>query len=230
LLKEAKGENKTVEVSSELELPMLIKYRDPTIDGIEDEDEKFKADVASRPDESTLDDYSRTPVGDFGKALLRGMGWGEGVPIGLTNPKVVEPLEFAQRPGYRSGLGASLETHAPPKRKRRLKPGEKAEDFEAKVLAPNADGSARHTKSLDEKLIPISKLGLQKGSLVSIVSGKHDGLNAWVVQISGDDVIVRLESSGEEVGVQKSDVSIVNRQSLSQDHPALSFMEEEDKK
>jgi G patch domain/KOW motif-containing protein len=57
------------------------------LDEIEDEEQRFKADVASRPDEASLEDYEKIPVEAFGKALLRGMGWSEGTPIGKTNAK-----------------------------------------------------------------------------------------------------------------------------------------------
>jgi len=174
-------------------------------------------------------------VDAFGKALLRGMGWSEGAPIGVTNPKVVLPMEFVSRPGYRTGLGASLETHAPPSRKKRkLKPGEKEEDFEVKVLPPNADGTIRHVKGLDEKLVPLSKIGLRQGALVGIVSGPHDGLYARVVKLfdGSDDVIVRLETSSEEVVVSKSDLSahMMNQSSLAKNHPALEFLEKDEKR
>jgi len=226
LLKEAKGELKTVKVSKEIELPMLIKYRDPLIDGIEDETEKFKKDVESRPEVSSLEDYEKVPIDLFGKALLRGMGWSEGTPIGLTNPKVVEPIEFSQRPGFRAGLGASVESILPPTRKKRkLKPGEKEEDFEAKVLPPSADGHMRHIKKLDEKLVPISKIGIQPGVLVAVVSGSHDGLSARVLKIlENDSLLIQLSSSYEEVVVSKSDVIMINETELSESHPALQFM------
>jgi G patch domain/KOW motif-containing protein len=48
---------------------------------------RFRADVASRPAESTFNSYERVPIEAFGKALLRGMGWSEGAAIGLTNPQ-----------------------------------------------------------------------------------------------------------------------------------------------
>ena len=37
----------------------------------------FKADVASRPDSASIDEYASVPVEEFGKALMRGMGWVE---------------------------------------------------------------------------------------------------------------------------------------------------------
>ncbi|KAL0567228.1 hypothetical protein ABG067_009558, partial [Albugo candida] len=56
----------------------------------DDEDEKpkkvieanetlsFRDDVENRPDETTMEDYEKIPVDEFGAALLRGLGWKEG--------------------------------------------------------------------------------------------------------------------------------------------------------
>jgi G patch domain/KOW motif-containing protein len=42
-------------------------------------------DLATRPEESNLEEYESMPIEHFGAALMRGMGWREGEPIGLTN-------------------------------------------------------------------------------------------------------------------------------------------------
>lgn len=103
------GEKKTI-----LVLPALEDERDsykPEQDAYEDylnEDDRFKADVASRPDVSTLDEYEVTPVHDFGAGLLRGMGWKDGEPVGkrrtqgttTSKPRIVE-----RRPAF-LGIGA----------------------------------------------------------------------------------------------------------------------------
>jgi len=160
------------------------------------------------------------------------MGWSEGGVIGLTNPKFVKPIEFVSRPGYRSGLGADQNNLMPPasRKKRKLKPGEKHEDFEQKMLPTDENGVVRHTKSLDEKLVPISKLGMQVGSLVGIISGRHDGLYARVLRIGSDDqVAVRLEASDEEVIVAKGDLTLINESKLQQEHPALKFAQQYEK-
>ncbi|KAK9467814.1 DExH-box splicing factor binding site-domain-containing protein [Lipomyces arxii] len=52
------------------------------------EEEAYKADVESRPDEPTLEDYEHVPVEEFGLALLRGMGWKEGEGIGRNRKRV----------------------------------------------------------------------------------------------------------------------------------------------
>lgn len=209
-------ENKTVVISlqnNDIDLPLLIKYRDASLDEIKDEDKRFKADVELRPHESRMEDYERTPVEAFGKALLMGMGWREGAPIGLTNPQVVQPIEFVQRPGFRTGLGANPLANTPSddlankKKKRKLKPGESHEQFEQQVLLPDQDGKIRHIKQLDEKLVPLSvakaklasQTSIQVGSLVAIISGLHDGLKGRVSSLlnNGDYILVHLLSSGE---------------------------------
>lgn len=45
----------------------------------------FRRDVVQRPDEASLDEYERTPIGLFGAAMLRGMGWKDGEAIGGVN-------------------------------------------------------------------------------------------------------------------------------------------------
>ncbi|OAX84452.1 hypothetical protein ACJ72_01176 [Emergomyces africanus] len=81
-----------------------------------DETKSFRADVASRPDPAGLEAYNAIPVEEFGAALLRGMGWKDGEPIGrgkyggsnasakatTTGLKAHVP---ERRPGY-LGIGA----------------------------------------------------------------------------------------------------------------------------
>lgn len=38
-------------------------------------------------EESTLEDYEKIPINDFGMAMLRGMGWKEGSGIGKKPAK-----------------------------------------------------------------------------------------------------------------------------------------------
>jgi len=195
IIKTAKEENTNIQ-NDTWELPLLIRYRNPELDEIPDEDDRFKADVQCRPDESTQAEYENVPVEEFGTALLRGMGWAPGGPIGLTNPKVVEPIEFLTRPGYRTGLGA---TAKPPdiKTKKYIKPGESRTPKEREVLPPDASGRVRHYKTLDEKLVPESKLGIRVGVLVSIIAGRHEGLIGRVQKILDQQLTLRLESSHE---------------------------------
>ncbi|KAK9365709.1 DExH-box splicing factor binding site-domain-containing protein [Lipomyces kononenkoae] len=52
------------------------------------EEEAYKLDILTRPDEPTLQDYEAVPVEEFGFALLRGMGWKEGEGIGRNRKRI----------------------------------------------------------------------------------------------------------------------------------------------
>ncbi|KAI9735791.1 MAG: hypothetical protein M1818_006400 [Claussenomyces sp. TS43310] len=63
------------------------------------EEDAFRRAIRNAPDVSTLEDYERVPVEEFGAALLRGMGWKEGVN------KVERPKDVKRRQNL-LGLGA----------------------------------------------------------------------------------------------------------------------------
>lgn len=62
--------------------PILQQNSVPGVSQFATDEEKYRHDVAMRPDEATLEDYEKVPVDQFGAALLRGMGWKEGQGIG----------------------------------------------------------------------------------------------------------------------------------------------------
>ena len=69
------------------------------------EEEMFHRDVGTRPNEPTLDDYQSMPVEEFGAAMLRGMGWKEGMGAGKRrNGPAHAPI--IQRRAALLGLGA----------------------------------------------------------------------------------------------------------------------------
>ena len=70
------------------------------------EAEALRQDVAELPDVSTLEDYNRVPVSQFGAAMLRGMGWKEGTAATRKAGRgLVEPYLPAARPAL-LGIGA----------------------------------------------------------------------------------------------------------------------------
>lgn len=70
------------------------------------EAEAYKQDVEELPESSTLDDYARVPISQFGAAMLRGMGWKEGTPATrLPGKGLVEPYLPQARPAL-LGIGA----------------------------------------------------------------------------------------------------------------------------
>ncbi|KAJ9103272.1 hypothetical protein QFC21_002695 [Naganishia friedmannii] len=66
-----------------------------------DETDAYRRDVLTRPEVSTLDDYSSVPIEAFGEAMLRGMGWRPEAP--RSGPGVHVP----QRRPEGLGLGAT---------------------------------------------------------------------------------------------------------------------------
>lgn len=86
----------TIDVQSDT----LTLFDRPPAPAPGDETDAFRQDILTRPEESTMEDYSAVPIESFGAALLRGMGW---KPNQGANPKVHEPK---RRPAG-LGLGAS---------------------------------------------------------------------------------------------------------------------------
>lgn len=70
------------------------------------EADALKQDMEDLPESSTLDDYARVPVSQFGAALLRGMGWKEGTAASRKPGKgLVQPYLPEARPAL-LGIGA----------------------------------------------------------------------------------------------------------------------------
>lgn len=149
-----------------------------------------------------VQEYQDMPVEKFGEALLRGMGWEKGKPVGRNPKGSVEAREYVRRP-ERLGLGAKPKEIQPkPRRKGRL--GEPDRSGKNMVMV-DEHGNVKHTKTLDEKLVSREKLGLYAGKPVVILRGPHDGLHGKIVQIDRkrdpEVAKVMLELSGEAVEV-----------------------------
>ncbi|KAM3069194.1 hypothetical protein ACMFMG_010713 [Clarireedia jacksonii] len=54
---------------------LIIESANGNVNGLVTEEDAYRKAIASAPDVSTLEDYERVPVEEFGAALLRGMGW-----------------------------------------------------------------------------------------------------------------------------------------------------------
>jgi hypothetical protein len=67
------------------------------------EEDAYRRAIRSAPDVSTLEDYERVPVEEFGAALLRGMGWKEGDE---KKGSVARPKDVKRRQNL-LGLGAT---------------------------------------------------------------------------------------------------------------------------
>ncbi|KAK9237252.1 DExH-box splicing factor binding site-domain-containing protein [Lipomyces kononenkoae] len=76
---------------SDLVLPISLASTDMSVEARRQqmsEEEAYKLDILTRPDEPTLQDYEAVPVEEFGFALLRGMGWKEGEDIGRNRKRI----------------------------------------------------------------------------------------------------------------------------------------------
>lgn len=62
-----------------------------------DEAERFRIDMESRPEETPLEAYEGVPVELYGEAILRGMGWKPGDPIGGSVKKYLSHSAVATR-------------------------------------------------------------------------------------------------------------------------------------
>ena len=69
------------------------------------EEEALKRDTESRPDAPTMSDYANMPVEEFGAALLRGMGWKQGMGAGKNRQGPTSAPEVKKRAAL-LGLGA----------------------------------------------------------------------------------------------------------------------------
>lgn len=147
-------------------------------------------------------DYQEMPVENFGEALLRGMGWEKGKPVGRNPKGSVEAREYVRRP-ERLGLGAKPK-EIQPRMKKRGRLGE-PDKSEKNMIMLDEHGNVKHTKTLDEKLVSRDKLGMYVGKAVVIQHGPHEGLLGKVVGIDGkhDSTVAKvvLELSGETVEV-----------------------------
>ncbi|XP_039428498.1 G-patch domain and KOW motifs-containing protein [Corvus cornix cornix] len=131
-------------------------------------------DIATGP-QPTAQDYEAVPVGQFGLAMLRGMGWSQGQGIGRTFPRWAHGLEpglrhSLHRPRPRGlGLGAEAAPPGTPK------PGE-----------PSQGGPA-------------------VGDPVRIEAGPHRGVEGKVEALDPETgrALVRLQLGGQVVAVNQ---------------------------
>jgi hypothetical protein len=178
--------------------------------GIVNEDEKYRADVAWRPQEADVNDstWEAMPIAQFGSALLRGMGWKPGKGIGLNAKGAATAIEYVPR-NHRLGLGATPKAPEPQKKGWINKPGEHRGPKD-EMIYQNADGVQKHKKTVDEKLVKRETMGV--GAVIAIVAGRHRGLEGVVqsIQEMSGMCQVRLRND-EEVSVAGADVELLSK-------------------
>ena len=75
--------------------------------GVDEARRAYREEEAACADDTGVEEYETMPVSDFGKALLRGMGWQEGKGIGRSGSHADDVVvkDVHRRP-HRLGLGA----------------------------------------------------------------------------------------------------------------------------
>lgn len=161
-----------------LSIPLMMQNKVP--DGFETDE---KLNVTLRPDEPDDAVYDEIPVEQFGFAMLRGMGWKEGMGIG-KNSKVIAPIEATLRP---KGLGLG------------------ADRSQASSVAKKKEKRLEDTNENDLCI-------MKKGAHCVIVDGKHKDLYGIVEGIDEDNarVVVQLALSGQTVTVMQFCVRVVD--------------------
>ena len=84
----------------------LVIQTQANANGLDSEKAIFEADLESRPDVATAEDYEKIPVQGFGMALLKGMGFKSADGIGGFRKAKIECLDPVIRPKG-LGLGAT---------------------------------------------------------------------------------------------------------------------------
>jgi len=188
ILESAKKGHECESAEFDSAIPLLLQNRIP--DGFETDD---NMDVSLRPEESTLDDYDRVPIEQFGLAMLRGMGWSKTGGIGLTNQKAVDMKEPQVRP---KGLGLGAER-------------------------PNKDKDAvpQSSGSKDDR----DKLTLKVGAYVIVTKGSSKGNYGQVESFDEDNnrVIIKLAINSKMAAVSKFYIDLVSEREFHKKSKAL---------
>lgn len=154
------------------------------------EEEQLKSDLASLPDAPSSREYSHVPVEDFGKAMLRGMGWDE-------QKAKQKKAEQAPRPRPAMlGLGAKL---GDPSLVRRP-------DYISNRGARKTDAAGKGT-------------AIAAGSRVIITQGAHSHMQATVRRIAKDMAQLVLASE-EAVSVDALHIELLTSKTESVRPPA----------
>ncbi|KAJ3153798.1 hypothetical protein HDU86_005131 [Geranomyces michiganensis] len=187
-------------------LPLIAQNVVPGLAELTDPVDKYRHDVSQRPDELAMDDYNRVPIEEFGAALLRGMGWENGRPVGKNPKGLTEPISLKSRP-HLLGLGATPAPVLEPKIKKYIKPGEKrAADPLAE--APSRSGSTTDSPRISRRGSPYSRPDPPKtsnfkvGDRVSILAGRHKGSSGAISEIKARDsgTVIKVTLADGEVG------------------------------
>ncbi|TPX35375.1 hypothetical protein SmJEL517_g02363 [Synchytrium microbalum] len=178
LISEARGETTSNKIITSL--PILAENAVPGLDDLQDETDKYRHDVALRPDEPTLDEYDKVPVDQIGAAMLRGMGWKEGEGLG-KNKTVVTPILSARRPAL-LGLGAKPQPIVENKADKRRIPKPNEYKPEKAVDTPPPPSLSRRKGSAESDEDADVALDFRIDDKVVITAGKNKGVAGYIIE------------------------------------------------
>jgi hypothetical protein len=194
-------------------LPILYQNKIPGLLNIESDLERYHHDLDHRPDDLDENSYKRIPIEDFGKALLKGMGWKEGQVVGKNQNGLIAPVVFEPRPSQ-LGLGAEP---APllkdVKKKRVLHTDEiKQTSITEKVVLP-------------EPRKKIKQSEFKIGSRIKIIQGSKKGMVGTIVEIQekDDGVVIKYESDNVIYKVWDDQILIEDAKSWLRPHIRVVF-------
>nr|KAJ3419736.1 hypothetical protein HK105_006567 [Polyrhizophydium stewartii] len=206
------------------DLPILVQNAVPGLNAFDNDVDRYRHDVAMRPDVSTLEDYEQVPIDQFGEAMLRGMGWSDGKPVGKNQGAMVVPVVPKPRP-HLLGLGATPAPVVESKSKRPPRPGDNRKpevrsDENGRWLRSttrlltntfNPDAYRDSARSVKER--PAKGYDVVPGARVFIKAGSSRGKKGFVLEVkektSGRVVKIELEDTKDIARVWFGDVSVI---------------------
>ena len=191
---------------SGIKRPILQASMIPGLAEIDNDSERFKADIAQRADNVATDSecYSTVPISVFGEGLLRGMGW--------DGKRSEEAGELQSARPARLGLGAKARPPSPPPSHKSIKrPGQ----TDKKAIENEAWAQEAAAKLASQRLevgvvvwLREARFFVKNGTLTRARVTK-------VVGVPGLNAIeVKIEGTGESATVKRTDVILVEMSEL----------------
>lgn len=164
--------------------------------------QQYLKELESLPDEADDEAYDRVPIGEFGAALLRGMGWNGG-----NSSSTAAPPPPSMRP-HRLGLGATPKQLVMDKI-----PGKIRTADQVKRDDKLQQQQAGYDKQRQERIAHDKQQTLQIGSLVQC-----QGRRAKLLQLTGvpglSRVLVQFERDATKTSAKKGEISLIPRSEL----------------
>ena len=192
--------------------PLLMRNKHNTDSTMSDTD-RYKHDIHQYTDTSA--NYTAVPISAFGTAMLRGMGWSEGKPIGGSTKAVVEPITWKRR-NERVGLGADNNNNTT--------------DNNSGINDMLHSTSAYAMKQLQQsgRIIQLDVQQLHNNALIEVATGQYIGEYGRVVSINNNTATVKLNTVEDTVIFARDELVVLDERALPLDHPALHTQQQDD--